>query len=395
MPQPTLELADIFRQHGAAYRQAHDLPLHHWRLMRAIEACRTAALGGAVEWCDHCQHTRIVYRSCRDRHCPKCQGLGCAHWLQQRTAELLPVPYFHVVFTVPEQIAAIAFYNKEVVYHILFRTVAQTLLTIARDPQHLGADIGFFTVLHTWGQNLHLHPHLHCVVPGGGLSPDGQWKACLPGFFLPVRVLSRLFRRLFLEALEKAHAEGQLQFFSELEPLRDASAFAQYLAPVRLTEWVVYAKPPFGGPQQVLEYLGRYTHRVALSNERLVDLQDGQVSFRWKDYRHPEKHKVMTVSAEEFIRRFLLHALPPGFPRIRYYGLMANCHRAAKLKLCRQLLAAPLTDLLPRPTDYRDFYAALTGKNLRRCPQCGIGIMVRIQILGPGQAPIAIRMDTS
>jgi hypothetical protein len=394
MTGPTPELADIFRQHGDAYRHTHALPLHQHRLMQAIQNCRTAAMGGAVEWCDHCQNTRIVYRSCRNRHCPKCQGLARAHWLQQRTAELLPVPYFHVVFTVPEQIAEIAFYNKPVVYQILFRTVAATLLTIARDPKHLGAEIGFFAVLHTWGQNLHLHPHLHCVVPGGGLSPDGAWKACPPGFFLPVRVLSRLFRRLFLEALEKAHAAGQLQFFSDLEPLRNPAAFACYLAPLRQLEWVVYAKPPFGGPQQVLEYLGRYTHRVAISNARLLTLQDGQVSFRWKDYRQPAQPKVMTVSAAEFIRRFLLHALPPGFPRIRYYGLMANCHRADKLQLCRQLLAAPLTGLLPRPTDYREAYAALTGKNLRRCPQCGIGTMIRIQVLGPGQAPVAI-MDTS
>src|ERR1017187_5869450 len=273
-------------------RRMHALPLHQHRLMQAIVNCRTAALGGAVEWCDHCQNTRIVYRSCRDRHCPKCQGLARERWIQQRLAELLPVEYFHVVFTVPEQIAAIAFYNKVVVYQILFRTVAATLLTIARDPQHLGAEIGFFAVLHTWGQNLHRHPHLHCVVPGGGLSPDGVRKACLPGFFLPVRVLSRLFRRLFLEALEKAYADGQLQFFSALEPLREASAFAQFLAPVRQTEWVVYAKPPFGGPPQVIEYLGRYTHRVAISNQRLVALPDGQVSFRWKDYRHPEQHKV-------------------------------------------------------------------------------------------------------
>ena len=392
MPQPTPELADIFRQHGAAYRQTHALPLHQHRLMQAIVNCRTAALGGAVEWCDHCQNTRIVYRSCRDRHCPKCQGLARERWIQQRLAELLPVEYFHVVFTVPEQIAAIAFYNKVVVYQILFRTVAATLLTIARDPQHLGAEIGFFAVLHTWGQNLHLHPHLHCVVPGGGLSPDGEWKACLPGFFLPVRVLSRLFRRLFLEALEKAYADGQLQFFSALEPLRDPSAFAQFLAPVRQTEWVVYAKPPFGGPPQVIEYLGRYTHRVAISNQRLVALPDGQVSFRWKDYRHPEQPKVTTVSAEEFIRRFLLHALPPGFQRIRYFGLLANCHRAGKLQLCRQQLAAPTADLLPVPKDYRDFYAALTAKNLRLCPECGIGTMIRIEILPPCHC---LRMDSS
>jgi hypothetical protein len=394
-PQPPLEVADIFRQHGPAYRQTHALPLHQHRLMQAIETCRTAALGGAVEWCDHCQHTRIVYRSCRNRHCPKCQGLARERWIQQRTAELLPVPYFHVVFTVPEQIAAVAFYNKDAVYAILFRTVAETLLTIARDPQHLGAEIGFFAVLHTWGQNLLLHPHLHCVVPGGGLSPDGEWIACRPEFFLPVPVLSRLFRRLFLEALAQAHRDGELHFFGDLESLCTASAFARYLAPLRQAEWVVYAKPSFGGPHQVIEYLGRYTHRVALSNRRLIALQDGQVSFRWKDYRDQDQQKVMTVSAQEFIRRFLLHALPPGFQRIRYYGLLANCHRAGKLQLCRQRLAAPMADLLPVPQDYRDFYAALTGKNLRLCPECGIGTMVRIELLPPCRSAVALRMDSS
>jgi hypothetical protein len=395
MPPPVLELADIFRQHGPAYRQAHSLPLHQHRLMQAIETCRTPALGGAVEWCDHCQYTHIRYRSCRNRHCPKCQGLARAKWLECRKAELLPVEYFHVVFTVPERIAAIAFYNKEAVYDILFRATSETLLTIGGDPQHLGAEIGFFAVLHTWGQNLLHHPHLHCVVPGGGLSPDDQWIACSPGFFLPVRVLSRLFRRLFLEALEKAHAASQLQFFGDLEPLRNSQAFAQYLVPLRDGEWVVYAKPPFGGPQQVLDYLGRYTHRVAISNQRLAAMEDGQVSFRWKDYRHQQRSQVMTVSGEEFIRRFLLHALPTGFQRIRYYGFLANCHRAGKLDLCRQLLAAPLSALLPNPADYRDFYAALTGTNLRLCPQCGIGTMIRIQLLLPCLSPLPIRMDTS
>src|ERR1035438_2794220 len=349
MPRPTLEVADIFRQHGPAYRQAHRLPLHQHRLMRAIEDCRTPALGGAAGWCDHCHYTHIQYRSCRNRHCPKCQGAARAQWLQPRTADLLPVECFHVVFTIPEPLAAIAFHNKEVVYDILSRATAETLLTIARDPQHLGAEIGFFAVLHTWGQNLHLHPHLHCVVPGGGLSPDGEWVACRPGFFLPVRVLSRLFRRLFLEALQQAYADGRLQFFGELQPLRDPAAFAAHLSPLRAAEWVVYAKPPFGGPQHVLEYLGRYTHRVAISNARLVALEDGRVSFRWKDYRHQQRPKVMTVSAEEFIRRFLLHALPTGFQRIRYYGLLANCHRTAKLQLCRQQLAAPTAGLLPGP----------------------------------------------
>jgi hypothetical protein len=395
MPRPTLEVADIFRQHGPAYRQAHRLPLQQHRLMRAIEDCRTPALGGAAGWCDHCHYTHIQYRSCRNRHCPKCQGAARAQWLQRRTAELLPVEYFHVVFTIPEPLAAIAFHNKEVVYDILSRATAETLLTIARDPQHLGAEIGFFAVLHTWGQNLHLHPHLHCVVPGGGLSPDGEWVACRPGFFLPVRVLSRLFRRLFLEALQQAYADGRLQFFGELQPLRDPAAFAAHLSPLRAAEWVVYAKPPFGGPQHVLEYLGRYTHRVAISNARLVALEDGRVSFRWKDYRHQQRPKVMTVSAEEFIRRFLLHALPTGFQRIRYYGFLANCHRAGKLACCRRLLATPCSDLLPQPADSRAFYAALTGRNPRLCPQCRIGTMIQIQILRPCRGPDPLPVDTS
>ena len=395
MPQPTLELADIFRLHGPAYRQAHPLPLHQQRLMQAIEACRTPQMGGAVEWCDHCQYTHIRYRSCRNRHCPKCQGLARAKWLESRNAELLPVEYFHVVFTVPDPIAQIAFYNKDIVYDILFRATAETLLTIARDPQHLGAEIGFFAVLHTWGQNLHLHPHLHCVVPGGGVSPDDQWVACRPGFFLPVRVLSRLFRRLFLEALEKAHADGELQFFGDLEPLRDRPAFLRHLAPLRDSEWVVYAKAPFGGPQHVLNYLGRYTHRVAISNERLRSLEDGQVSFAWKDYRHQQRRQVMTVSAEEFIRRFLQHALPRGFQRIRYYGFLANCHRQNKLEFCRRLLAAPCSDLLPQPAACRDLCAALTAWNPRLCPRCGIGTMISIQVLRPCLGPVPILVDST
>jgi hypothetical protein len=386
MPPPTTELAHLFRQHGPAYRQAHSLPRHQHRLMQAIENCRTAVLGGTVEWCPHCQFTHVRYRSCRNRHCPKCQGEARAKWIQQRNAELLPTEYFHVVFTVPEEIVSIAFHNKDAVYDLLFRTVSATLLTIARDPQHLGAEIGFFAVLHTWGQNLHLHPHLHCVVPGGGLSPDGQWVACRPGFFLPVRVLSRLFRRLFLEGLRKAHADGKLFFDGDL---------GRYLAPLKEKEWVVYAKPPFGGPQQVLNYLGRYTHRVAISNERLLSLQDGKVSFRWKDYRHPQRPKVMTVLADEFIRRFLLHALPTGFQRIRYYGLLANCHRAGKLELCRQLLAAPLSDLLPQPEACRELSAALSWKSPRVCPQCGVGVMVAIEVLWPCHGPVPLRLDTS
>jgi hypothetical protein len=371
-------LADIFRQYGPAYRQAHALPWHQHRLMQAIQTCRTPALGGVVEWCDHCQYTHIQYRSCRNRHCPKCQGLARAKWLDQRMAELLPTPYFHVVFTLPESIAAIAFYNKEAVYEILFRATAQTLLAVAADPKRLGVTLGFFCVLHSWGQNLHFHPHLHCVIPGGGLSADERrWIAGRRRFFLPVRRLSRRFRRLFLEALEKAYAAGKLQFFGDLQPLHHPQAFANYLAPLWKQSWVVYAKPPFGGPQHVIEYLGRYTHRVAISNRRLRSMDHGEVSFAWKDYRDNGKDKVMTVSAEEFIRRFLQHALPTGFQRIRYYGFLANCHRACKLELCRQLLATFASALLPGLNQCRDLLRTLTQK-LRRCPQCGAGLLARI-----------------
>ncbi len=316
----------------------------------------------------------------------------------------MPVEYFHVVFTIPEQIASIAFQNKAAVYAILFRATAQTLLTIARDPKHLGADIGFFGVLHTlrfsaWGQNLHHHPHIHCVVPGGGLSPDhDRWVACRPGFFLPVRVLSRLFRRLFLEVLEQAYHAGKLEFFSDLQSLQDPEAFARYLDPVRKTEWVVYAKPPFGGPERALEYLGRYTHRIAISNQRLVSMDNAEVCFRWKDYRHEHKQKqqTMRLAPPEFIRRFLMHAVPPGFPRIRYYGFLASANRKLALPLCRKLLAVPILDLLPRPAlDYKDWYKAVTGDSLRRCPQCGTGSLCRIETLQPCWSPSPAVVDTS
>jgi hypothetical protein len=380
MPRPALELADIFRKHGNAYRAAHALPRQQLRVMRAIETCRTAALGGHIETCSQCDFTRISYNSCRNRHCPKCQNTERARWLERRKAELLPVEYFHVVFTVPEPIARIAFYNPEAVYGILFRTAAETLLTSARDPQHLGAEIGFFAILHTWGQNLRHHPHLHCVVPGGGLSLDSQrWIGCRPGFFLSVRVLSRLFRRLFLQALEAAFHSGKLQLFGELEALRDAASLAAYLAPLRATEWVVYAKPPFGGPAQVLAYLGRYTHRVAISNQRLLAAQDGAVTFQWKDYRHPgrEKSRTMTLTADEFIRRFLIHTLPPRFQRIRHFGFFANRHRREKLALCRHLLSGPVTELLPGPASCRALAQVLASPSPIPCPSCGVGRMIR------------------
>jgi len=387
-----LEVADIFRQVGPVYRQDHAdaLSVGQLRVMRDIERCRTAALGGHVEQCDACGHQRIAFNSCRDRHCPKCQSLVRAQWLEDRQAELLPVEYFHVVFTMPQEIAAIAYQNKALVYGILFRAAAETLRTIAADPKHLGAEIGFIAILHTWGQNLLHHPHLHCVVPGGGPSPDGtRWVECRPGFFLPVRVLSRLFRRLFLEQLQQAFDNDELQFFNSLAALKDRVAFAKYLAPATHAEWVVYAKPPFGGPEQVLQYLGRYTHRVAISNNRLLDFTDGQVSFAWKDYRHDSRNKVMRLAAHEFIRRFLLHVLPCGFQRIRHFGFLANCHRQARLDLCRQLLKAPapMVEPLDPLLDYRDHYQRLTGVSLRDCPQCGSGQMVRIESFEPGILP--------
>ncbi len=387
-----LEVADIVRQLGPSYQQAHAGALSRGqrRVLGAITRCRTAALGGHVEQCNHCGHQRIAYNSCRDRHCPKCQSLVRAQWLADRQADLLPVDYFHVVFTVPQEIAAIAYQNKALVYDLLFRATAETLRTIAADPKHLGAEIGFIAILHTWGQNLLHHPHLHCVVPGGGPSVDGtRWVGCRPGFFLPVRVLSRLFRRLFLAQLQDAFAAGELRFYHALAALHDAGAWARYLAPLARAEWVVYAKPPFGGPERVLEYLGRYTHRVAIANHRLVDFAAGEVAFRWKDYRHQSRHKVMRLAAPEFVRRFLLHVLPPGFQRIRHYGLLANRHRAAKLARCRQLLAAPapVVTLAAAPLDYRDRYQQLTGKSLRDCPQCGQGHMVCIDTFLPGALP--------
>lgn len=389
-----LEVADVFRQFGQTYRQDHAASLSRGqrRVMSAIERCRTAALGGHVEQCDACGHQRIAYNSCRNRHCPKCQSLARAQWLEERQAELLNTEYFHVVFTVPEQIAAIAFQNKEVLYNILFHASAQTLRAIAGDPQHLGADIGFISILHTWGQNLMHHPHIHCVVPGGGIAPDGKrWLACRPGFFLPVRVLSRLFRRLFLEQLRKAFGAGQLRFFSQLEHLSDAQAFARYMAPAAQAEWVVYAKPPFGGPSQVLHYLGRYTHRVAISNNRLLAMHDGKVTFAWKDYKHDAAKGSMTLEAGEFIRRFLLHVLPGGFQHIRSYGFLGNRYRKAKLALCRRLLGSPVPESKKETDkeDYRDLYQRLTGHSLQDCPRCGRGHMACIATFAAGSLPRA------
>ena len=346
MARPAFEVADIFRDHGAAWRRANTghVSLGQLKVMSAIESCRTAALGGHVARCEMCSHTHIAYNSCRNRHCPKCQGAAAKEWLAGREAELLPVPYYHVVFTLPAPIGDIAYQNKAVIYDILFKAAAETLLTIAADPKHLGARIGLTAVLHTWGSALTHHPHVHMIVPGGGLALDGaRWIACRPGFFLPVRVLSRLFRRLFLEKLVAAHDAGRLHFFGDHAPLVDAQAFAACLAPFRKAEWVVYAKRPFGGPEAVLAYLSRYTHRVAIANSRLLACDTTSVTFTWKDYRTDgrDRFKVMTLAVDEFIRRFLIHVLPGGFHRIRHYGLFANGGRAINIARARELLAGP------------------------------------------------------
>ena len=388
MDRPKFEVADVFRRYGEAYCQEHgaSLSMAQRRVMTAIEVCRTAVLGGHLEQCDHCGHQRNAYNSCSDRHCPKCQSFARAQWLEDRQAELLNTQYFHVVFTLPREIAAIAYQNKRELYGILFRAAAETLRTIAADPKHLGAEIGFFAVLHTWGSNLLHHPHLHCVVAGGGLSADGtEWIPCRDGFLLSVGVLSRLFRRLFLEKLVDAFDASKLEFFSSLQSLRERCSFLDYLAPLREAEWVVYAKRPFAGPEQVLDYVGRYTHRVAISNNRLLDIAGGKVTFRYKDYRHDAQQKTMTLEAGEFIRRFLLHVLPEGFQRIRYYGFLANRYREQKLARCRELLAMPAPESADSEAskDYSQRCKELTGFSLWECPVCHRGRMLIIQILPP------------
>ena len=402
MSRPALEVADIFRGHGSAWRRANagHVSLAQLKVMSAIESCRTAALGGHVARCEKCSHTHIAYNSCRNRHCPKCQGAAAKEWLADREAELLPVPYYHVVFTLPGPIGDIAYQNKAVIYDILFKASAETLITIAADPKHLGARIGITSVLHTWGSAMTHHPHVHMIVPGGGISPDGEhWVSCRPGFFLPVRVLSRLFRRLFLEKLAAAHKAGLLHFFADHARLDDARAFAAYLAPLRRAEWVVYSKRPFGGPQAVLAYLSRYTHRVAISNSRLIAFDGNGVTFKCKDYRAEarQRQKIMTLATDEFIRRFLTHVLPRGFHRIRHYGLFANGSRAENLTRARELLSAPV------PQDQADNVAARDGTEpptlSHPCPCCG-GRMIIIETFERGCSPRthpagSIRIDTS
>ena len=391
MSRPGLEVADIFRAHGATWRTANagHLGLGQLKVMSAIERCRTAALGGHVARCEDCAHEHIAYNSCRNRHCPKCQGAAAKTWLAARQAELLPVDYYHVVFTLPAQISDIAYQNKAVVYGALLKAAAETLITIAQDPKHLGARIGLTAVLHTWGSALTHHPHVHMVVPGGGISPDGErWVSCRPGFFLPVRVLSRLFRRLFLEKLAGAHGAGRLHFFGDHRCLADARAFAAYLRPLRKIEWVVYAKRPFAGPEAVLAYLSRYTHRVAIANSRLVALDGNGVTFKWKDYRakNRARHKTMTLEPGEFIRRFLIHTLPDGFHRIRHYGLFTNGGRTRNIARARELLDVPPP--MREPDDSHTVEPGEIPALAQPCPCCG-GRMVIIETFERGAQPRA------
>jgi len=382
-----LEVADVFRSYGAQYEEACGVwtSPEQRRVLRAVSVCRTRALGGHKKICDLCGHEEISYNSCRNRHCPKCQARARAQWLDAREKELLGVPYFHVVFTLPDKLSPLALQNKRLVYGLLFRAVSETLLTIARDPKHLGAEIGFLTVLHTWGQNLHHHPHIHCVVPGGGISRDGnQWVFCREDFFVPVRVLSRLFRKKLLAYLTVAYNAGKLSFYGKLEPLRNTENWQRLVTALKARDWVVYAKPPFGGPRQVLKYLARYTHRVAISNGRLISLKDGKVSFRWKDYARGNRERAMSLDAVEFIRRFLLHVFPTGFVHIRHYGFLANRVREKKLTLARGLLG----EMPSTHTSNSEAPADKTGESdqdvhSELCPACKEGRLILIEIIYP------------
>ena len=389
MPRPAFEVADIFRSHGAAWRRANagHVSLDQMKVMSAIERCRTIALGGHVARCEGCANTVIAYNSCRNRHCPKCQGAAAKQWLAEREAELLPVGYFHLVFTLPAPIADIAYHNKAAIYGLLFKAAAEATLTIAADPKRLGARIGITAVLHSWGSAMTHHPHVHMIVPGGGISlDDTHWVSCRPDFFLPVRVLSRLFRRLLLSNLLAAHQAGHLAFYGNYAALTDPVAFAALLAPLRQAEWVVYAKKPFAGPQAVLAYLSRYTHRVAISNRRLISADENSVTFTWKDYRieGPGRYSTMTLPTDEFIRRFLMHVLPKGLHRIRHYGLFANGNRAANIARARDLLALPSCS---KPAEMSNTPAADEPRVLPRPCRCCGGRMIIIETFAPGCHP--------
>jgi hypothetical protein len=382
----SLEVADIFRGFGPAYRELHgtEMPLRHLRVMRAVEVCRTAELGGHVDQCDHCGQQRISYNSCRNRHCPKCQSLAKERWLEARKKDLLPIGYVHLVFTLPEGLRPLALRNQKVVYNLLFQAAAETLLQLTKDRKYLGAEIGCIALLHTWSQTLIDHPHLHCLVTAGGLSPDGRrWISSRRGFFLPVKVLSALFRGKFLDRFKKAYESGKLKFPGKIEALRKDSAFQKFLTGLYQREWVVYAKAPLRRPEQVMDYLGRYTHRVALSNDRLVGLERKQVTLRWRDSADGDKIKLLTLEAQEFIRRFLLYVLPDRFVKIRHYGLLSNRGRKKKLLGCQKLLGALKNEEPEEPPKetWEDLLTRITGTDPRVCPFCGQGKMIRRETL--------------
>ncbi|MFH0990981.1 MAG: IS91 family transposase [bacterium] len=396
MTTRTLEVADVIRAYGSEYRKTHKLPVRHLRALHSITSCRTAALGGHVDRCDACGYQRISYNSCRNRHCPKCGSLAKEKWLRARKEELLPVPYFHIVFTLPDDLNALTLINQRVMYAMLFQAAAETLLHLGRDQKHLGAEVGLIAVLHTWGQNLMDHPHVHCIVPGGGLSQDGmRWIASRKNFFIPVHVLSQVFRGKFLEQLKKAYLSQrlmsprlsvrQIRCIGKASSLDCRETFQTLLDRLYSKGWIVYAKQPFGGPEQVLAYLGRYTHRVAISNHRLVEMTEGKVSFQWRDYRDKDKEKIMSVEASEFLRRFLLHILPDGMCKIRYYGLLSNRKRTDRLDKCRTLLDAPLQDVEPETVTWQELLLELTGIDVLVCPSCHKGKMLNERMLQPNQ----------
>lgn len=389
----SLEVADVFGAFGAAYRQTHQMPIRHLRVMRAIEVCRTAQLGGHLDQCDHCGTVRISYNSCRNRHCPKCQCLEKERWLEAREKDLLPTAYFHIVFTLPEGLRLLALRNQKIIYNLLFKAASETLAKLARDPKHLRAEIGFMAILHTWSQTLIHHPHLHCLVTGGGLSLDGkQWICSKTNFFIPVKVLSSLFRGKFLDGLKKDYEAGRLKFQGQIEQLKETSSFKSFLTSLYRQDWVVYCKSPLKNPEKVMDYLGRYTHRIALSNDRLIKLEDNHVTFRWRDSADNNKIKLLTLEAWEFIRRFLLHVLPDQFVKIRYYGIMSHRGQKTKLSRCKKLLGVAAneeTEEVPKET-WQDLLTRITGIDPTICPHCGKGRMIQREILLPqhnGRSP--------
>lgn len=386
--KPSLEVADIFRAYGAVYRQVHEVPLRHLRAMRAIEICRTAELGGHVEECDSCGQLRISYNSCRNRHCPKCQILQKEKWIEARSEDLLPIQYFHVVFTIPSELNPLVIMNQKVMYDLMFRSVSETLAELSDNPKHLGARIGFMSVLHTWGQNLMDHPHIHCVVTGGGLSLDGnRWVSCRKRFFIPVRVMSALFRGKLLAYLKSTFEAGEFIFPGGIVHLRESHVFERFRKQLYHKKWVVYCKPPFDGAKGVLQYLGRYTHRIAISNNRILTADNDTVTFRWRDYADGNKQKTMTLKVDEFIRRYLLHVLPDRYVRIRHFGLLANRSRKDNITLCRELLGT-YTGIEPqkeKKETWQEQLLRICGIDVTACPVCQIGRMSRVDELPPSR----------